>query len=95
MDAQSCTFWSATAALENIIKHSMTSVLREKFKYLPVLTRVLAKLDSRSKIEKVLNLIQGLTYGIKLTWDEPYVGQLIEELMKSLFSDQVKAPLIL
>lgn len=90
MDAQSTIFWSVTAVLENVMNISRGKILSEKFRYLPPLVKLLEQVvDKKTKINKLLIIIQNLTVNIRLTWDEPWLRPLISQLVKNICADEV------
>lgn len=80
--------WSAIAALQQAVDNLSSKELNEKFKFLPVLSRLLVEVSGRYKILKVLSILQKLTYNIDLAWNEVYLRNFVNGLMKHLFCDE-------
>lgn len=89
IDSQSSLLLACCAALEHALNYSVRQSLVDKFKYLPVITKILEEINEKHKILQVLNILKSLTYNIKLTWNEPYLQKLIRALVKLILIDNV------
>uniref|UniRef100_T1HNJ6 CIP2A N-terminal domain-containing protein n=1 Tax=Rhodnius prolixus TaxID=13249 RepID=T1HNJ6_RHOPR len=81
-DAQSNITWSAVTVLLAACRNSNTRErLVHTYKFAPILTKLLRfELGSNEKNLKVLQLLQELTYGVNISWQEAHLGALISLL---------------
>lgn len=54
----------------------------ERFKYQTVLATYVNKINERKTIRRILRLLNELTYGIQITWSEPYLTTLVHRLFE-------------
>lgn len=54
----------------------------ERYKYQTVLAMHLNKINDRKSIKRLLKLLNELTYGIQITWSEPYLTGLVHRLFE-------------
>lgn len=87
IDAQSSLLWSAIAALQTAIDSTLAKEVNEKFKFVPILVRLLHDVTGRHKVLKVLTILQKLTYMLDLAWNEVYLKNLCKALLKHLASE--------
>ncbi|XP_003702606.2 protein CIP2A [Megachile rotundata] len=73
--------WSAVDVLQNACRNaSARQALIHTYKFAPILARLLeANLTSEKRV-RVLKLLQELTYGIKISWQEAHLPYLISIL---------------
>uniref|UniRef100_A0A023EY49 Putative structural maintenance of chromosome protein 4 chromosome condensation complex condensin n=1 Tax=Triatoma infestans TaxID=30076 RepID=A0A023EY49_TRIIF len=83
-DAQSNVTWSAVNVLLAACRNSTTRErLVHTYKFAPILTKLLRlELGSNEKNLKVLQLLQELTYGVNISWQEAHLSVLISTLTK-------------
>ncbi|XP_015512989.2 protein CIP2A homolog [Neodiprion lecontei] len=81
LPSRSSIIWSAVAVLQHACKNSAArQTLIHTYKFTPILTRLLeANLTAEKRI-RVLQLIQELTYGVKISWQEAHLPYLISTL---------------
>ncbi|XP_043271949.1 uncharacterized protein [Venturia canescens] len=73
--------WSALDVLQNACRNSAArQALIHTYKFAPILTRLLETNLTLEKRIKVLKLLQELTYGVKLSWQEAHLPYLISTL---------------
>ncbi|XP_012256642.1 uncharacterized protein LOC105686413 [Athalia rosae] len=79
--SRSSLIWSAVAVLQHACKNSAArQALIHTYKFTPILTRLLeANLTAEKRI-RVLQLLQELTYGVKISWLEAHLPYLISTL---------------
>ncbi|XP_037938135.1 uncharacterized protein LOC119671530 [Teleopsis dalmanni] len=53
----------------------------EEYRFVPMLTLVLKRTQAEDKRRRVLVLLQELTYGIRITWEESYLTTLFNQLI--------------
>ncbi|XP_058800070.1 protein CIP2A homolog [Phymastichus coffea] len=81
MGSRSTLIWNAVDVLQTACKNSAARhALIHTYKFAPLLTRLLeANLTSEKRI-RALKLLQQLTYGIKISWQEAHLPYLIKTL---------------
>ncbi|KAL5281085.1 hypothetical protein ACFFRR_004854 [Megaselia abdita] len=81
-------FWTCLSVLQQISKNlKIQQALSNDFHYMVPLTKILRKFNTQEKVERVLGLMQDLTYGIVITWEQPYLTQLIKKLVDCIYCD--------
>ncbi|XP_013161622.1 PREDICTED: uncharacterized protein LOC106113423 isoform X1 [Papilio xuthus] len=66
----------ARAAIEPSAKHALTHT----YKFMPILARLLCNVISNDKKIKLLSVMQDISYGIKISWQESYLSGLMKQL---------------
>ncbi|XP_072948077.1 uncharacterized protein [Epargyreus clarus] len=66
----------ARAAIEPSARHALTHT----YKFMPILTRLLSDTISNDKKIKLLSVMQDISYGIKISWQESYLSGLMKQL---------------
>ncbi|KAJ0171533.1 hypothetical protein K1T71_013083 [Dendrolimus kikuchii] len=66
----------ARAAIEPSAKHALTHT----YKFMPILARLLTDAISNDKKIKLLSVMQDISYGIKISWQESYLNNLMKQL---------------
>lgn len=56
--------------------------LVDRYKFPTVLAAYLERINDRKTTKKILTLLNDLTYGIKITWSEPYLSGLVQRLVE-------------
>ncbi|XP_066586572.1 protein CIP2A homolog L [Prorops nasuta] len=81
LDSNSALMWSALNALQSVCRNvAAKQALIHTYKFTPTLTRLLEENLTTEKRKKVLRLLQDLTYGIRISWEETYLPNLIQTL---------------
>ncbi|KAM3956725.1 uncharacterized protein ACR2FA_009298 [Aphomia sociella] len=75
----------ARAAIEPSARHALTHT----YKFMPILSRLLSDTISNDKKIKVLSVMQEISYGIKISWQESYLASLMKKL-----TDWITQPMI-
>lgn len=63
-------------------KDDLRQDMVEKYKFQVVLGLHLNKINDRKSIRRILKLLNELTYGIVITWSEPYLTTLVNRLFE-------------
>ncbi|XP_012273596.1 protein CIP2A [Orussus abietinus] len=81
LDSRTTLIWSAISAVQNACRNDAARrALIYTYNFAPILGRLLkANLISEKRI-RVLKLLQELTYGIKISWQEAHLPDLISTL---------------
>ncbi|KAF9797735.1 hypothetical protein SFRURICE_017930 [Spodoptera frugiperda] len=66
----------ARAAIEPSARHALTHT----YKFMPILARLLSDSISNDKKIKLLTVMQEISYGIKISWQESYLSSLMKQL---------------
>ncbi|KAL4716424.1 hypothetical protein ACJJTC_015852 [Scirpophaga incertulas] len=73
--------WSGVAVLSRaVIEPSARYALTHTYKFLPILSRLLTSTISNEKQIKLLSVMQEISYGIKISWQESYLPSLMKQL---------------
>nr|CAD7589645.1 unnamed protein product [Timema genevievae] len=81
LESRSGLMWSAISTLHHACRNPSARVaLIHTYKYTPILTKLLGSHLIQEKRLRVLQLLQELTYGIKISWQEAHLPQLITTL---------------
>uniref|UniRef100_A0A0A1WDC2 Protein CIP2A homolog n=1 Tax=Zeugodacus cucurbitae TaxID=28588 RepID=A0A0A1WDC2_ZEUCU len=84
--ADSDALWACVALLQHLSRNlTARRALVEDFRFVPLLSFVLKRSHGQEKIQKLLTLIQDLTYGIQISWEEPYLIVLLEQLVNFIY----------
>ncbi|GAB1866513.1 Protein KIAA1524-like protein [Camponotus japonicus] len=79
--SRSTLVWSAVDVLQNVCRNvPARQSLIHTYKFTPILARLLEANVTSEKRIRVLKLLQELTYGIKISWQEVYLSYLISTL---------------
>ncbi|KAF6201695.1 hypothetical protein GE061_004090 [Apolygus lucorum] len=88
LDAGTSLAWASIACLKEACRN--TSARRDlihTYQFMPVLTRFLMTRPSLDREIKLLQLMEELTYGIKISWQEAHLTRLITTLSNLIVSD--------
>ncbi|XP_013191727.2 protein CIP2A homolog [Amyelois transitella] len=73
--------WAGVAVLSRAaIEPSARHALTHTYKFMPILSRLLTDSISNDKKIKVLSVMQDISYGIKISWQESYLSELMKQL---------------
>ena len=76
-------FTHCLCLLEQCTSHEdLRTDLVERYKFQTVLAMYLNKNNDRKTIRRILRLLNELTYGIQITWSEPYLNSLVHRLFE-------------
>ncbi|XP_001606107.2 uncharacterized protein LOC100122500 [Nasonia vitripennis] len=83
LGSKSSLIWSAVDVLQAACKNcSARNALIHTYKFAPILSRLLEANLTSEKRTRALKLLQELTYGIKISWQEAHLPHLITTLSK-------------
>ncbi|XP_017463946.1 PREDICTED: uncharacterized protein LOC108357370, partial [Rhagoletis zephyria] len=78
--------WACVALLQHLSRNlTARRALVEDFRFVPLLAFVLKRSHGQEKVQKLLTLMQDLTYGIQISWEEPYLIVLLEQLVNIIY----------
>ncbi|CAG9792758.1 unnamed protein product [Diatraea saccharalis] len=73
--------WAGVAVLSRAsIEPSARHALTHTYKFMPILSRLLSDSISNDKKIKLLSVMQDISYGIKISWQESYLASLMKQL---------------
>lgn len=73
--------WAGVTVLSRAaIEPSARYALTHTYKFMPILARLLTNTISNDKKIKVLSVMQEISYGIKISWQESYLTSLMKQL---------------
>ncbi|XP_041988278.1 uncharacterized protein LOC121739773 isoform X2 [Aricia agestis] len=73
--------WAGVAVLTRAsIESSARYALTHTYRFMPILARLLSDSISDDKKIKLLSVMQDISYGIKISWQESYLGSLMKQL---------------
>ncbi|XP_050672793.1 uncharacterized protein LOC126970763 [Leptidea sinapis] len=79
--------WGGVAVLSRAsIEPNTRHALTHTYKFLPVLSRLLSDAISNEKKIKILSVMQDISYGIKISWQESYLSELMKTLTTWILS---------
>ncbi|XP_075985230.1 uncharacterized protein LOC142982562 [Anticarsia gemmatalis] len=76
----------ARAAIEPSARHALTHT----YKFMPILARLLTDSISNDKKIKLLSVMQEISYGIKISWQESYLSGLMKQLTEWITQPMVE-----
>lgn len=75
--------WTCVGVLQHCIKNlEARKAVVDDYRFIPLLTFILNRTHAGDKRQRLLILLQELTFGIKITLEEPYIVLLLEELVQ-------------
>ncbi|RVE50032.1 hypothetical protein evm_005238 [Chilo suppressalis] len=73
--------WAGVAVLSRAsIEPNARHALTHTYKFMPILSRLLSDSISNDKKVKLLSVMQDISYGIKISWQESYLSSLMKQL---------------
>lgn len=86
LSIDSDALWACLAVLQHCSKNlEARKAIVDEYRFIPLLTFLLKRLQAGDKQLRVLTLLQELTFGIKITWEEPYIVVLLEQLVHIVY----------
>lgn len=83
--------WSCISVLQHCA-HNVDAhrAIVEEYRFIPLLTHILESTSSTGggggdRRHRLLALLQDLTFGIKITWEEPYLVNLVNQLIEIIY----------
>uniref|UniRef100_A0A1B6DP45 Protein CIP2A n=1 Tax=Clastoptera arizonana TaxID=38151 RepID=A0A1B6DP45_9HEMI len=89
-DAHAEIVWCAVSVLQRaVINPDIRTALIHKYKFMPVLSKLLSSQIIPEKQHRVLRLLEELSFGIQITWQESYLATLIKLLVKYIENNEL------
>lgn len=89
LDTRSSLMWAALTVLQQACRNPSARIaLIHTYKFTPILTRLLGSDLTPDKRIRVLQLLQELTYGIKISWQEAHLPFLISTLTQWIMGNE-------
>uniref|UniRef100_A0A1B0GCH4 Uncharacterized protein n=1 Tax=Glossina morsitans morsitans TaxID=37546 RepID=A0A1B0GCH4_GLOMM len=83
--------WSCVAVLQHCSRNlEAHKAIAEEYRFLPLLTFILKNTQTSDKLQRVLLLIQDLSFGIRISWEEPYLVVLLGQLVQIVYQASEK-----
>lgn len=83
--------WSCVAVLQHCSRNlEAHKAIAEEYGFLPLLTFILKNTQTSDKLQRVLLLIQDLSFGIRISWEEPYLVVLLGQLVQIVYQASEK-----
>ncbi|XP_075152771.1 uncharacterized protein LOC142226572 [Haematobia irritans] len=83
---ESDALWACVGLLQHCSKNlEARKAIVDEYRFIPILTFLLKRTQPGDKRQRVLTLLQELTFGIKITWEEPYIVVLLEQLVEIVY----------
>ncbi|EDW82373.1 uncharacterized protein Dwil_GK25769 [Drosophila willistoni] len=81
-DGDNDTLWACVALVQHCSRNLEARLaIVEKYCFVPLLSLLLKRTKRQERVHRLLVLLQDLTYGIRIDWEEPYLVQLLEHLV--------------
>ncbi|KAH8343352.1 hypothetical protein KR059_008691 [Drosophila kikkawai] len=75
--------WSCVALVQHCSRNlEARRAIVDKFCFVPLLGLLIRRTQRTERVYKLLVLLQDLTYGIHIAWEEPYLAALLEHLVE-------------
>ncbi|XP_034651629.1 uncharacterized protein LOC117890708 isoform X1 [Drosophila subobscura] len=82
LDGECEVVWACVALVRHCSRNLEARVaIVEKFCFVPLLSFLLKKTEREERVYQLLVLLQDLTYGIHIAWEEPYLPVVLEHLV--------------
>ncbi|KAK7861995.1 hypothetical protein R5R35_013537 [Gryllus longicercus] len=89
LDCRSSLMWAAVTVLQQACHNSAARLaLIQTYKFTPILTRILGTDLTHDKRIRLLQVLQELTYGIKISWQEAHLPFLISTLTQWIMTNE-------
>ncbi|XP_005179196.1 uncharacterized protein LOC101892379 [Musca domestica] len=86
LSSDSDALWACVSLLQHCSKNlDARKSIVDEYRFIPLLTFLLKRTTGGDKQQKVLTLLQELTFGIQITWEEPYIVVLLEQLVHIVY----------
>lgn len=81
LESRSGLIWCAIGVLQQACRNPVArTALTHTYKFTPILAKLLGANLMLEKQQRILELLQQLTYGVKITWQEAHLSHLIKIL---------------
>ncbi|XP_022214518.2 uncharacterized protein LOC111068983 [Drosophila obscura] len=82
LDGECEVLWACVGLVQHCSRNlDARGAIVEKFCFVPLLSFLLKKTEREERVYRLLLLLQDLTYGIHIAWEEPYLPVLLEHLV--------------
>ncbi|EDW26533.1 GL12931 [Drosophila persimilis] len=82
LDGECEVLWACVALVQHCSRNlEARGAIIEKYCFVPMLSFLLKKTEREERVYRLLVLLQDLTYGIHIAWEEPYLPVLLEHLV--------------
>ncbi|XP_034118445.1 uncharacterized protein LOC117577664 [Drosophila albomicans] len=86
-DSDSETLWTCVTLLQHCSRNlEARADIVQKYCFVPLLSYLLKRTTRPERCQRLLLLLQDLTYGISIQWEEPYLVVLLEHLVDVVHS---------
>lgn len=84
------TLWSCVTILQQYSRNlDAHQAIVEEYRFVPLLTHILQSIpttgEGGDRRQRLLALLQHLTFGIQISWEEPYVVVLLKQLIDIIY----------
>lgn len=87
LDSDSEALWSCVALLQHCSRNlEARQAIVQKYCFVPFLSYLLKRTERPERVQRLMLLLQDLTYGIHIGWEEPYLVTLLEHLVDLVHS---------
>ncbi|TDG38760.1 hypothetical protein AWZ03_014818 [Drosophila navojoa] len=85
LDADCEAMWSCVSLLQHCSRNLEARLaIVQNYCFVPLLSYLLKRTERPERVQRLLLLLQDLTYGIRIGWEEPYLVVLLEHLVDLL-----------
>ncbi|XP_030381936.1 uncharacterized protein LOC115629583 [Scaptodrosophila lebanonensis] len=92
LDDESDALWACVALLQHCSRNlEARRAIVEQYCYVPVLSYLLVRTTRPERVHRLMLLLQDLTYGIRIAWEEPYLVVLLEHLVDIVHNTECDA----
>ncbi|EDV91656.1 uncharacterized protein LOC6566179 [Drosophila grimshawi] len=86
-DGDGDAMWSCVSLLQHCSRNleARTAIVQQHC-FVPLLSYLLKRTKREERVQRLLLLLQDLTYGIRIGWEEPYLVVLLEQLVELVHS---------
>ncbi|XP_002137998.2 uncharacterized protein [Drosophila pseudoobscura] len=82
LDGKCEVLWTCVELVQHCSRNlEARGAIIEKYCFVPLLSFILKKTEREERVYRLLVLLQDLTYGIHISWEEPYLPVLLEHLV--------------
>ncbi|KAL7744249.1 hypothetical protein ACLKA6_009210 [Drosophila palustris] len=87
LDDDGDALWACVSLLQHCSRNlDARQNIVQKYCFVPLLSNLLKRTTRPERVQRLLLLLQDLTYGIRISWEEPYLVVLLEHLVDLVHS---------
>ncbi|XP_034473673.1 uncharacterized protein LOC117781058 [Drosophila innubila] len=87
LDADGDALWACVSLLQHCSRNLDARLdIVQKYCFVPLLSNLLKRTTRPERVQRLLLLLQDLSYGIRISWEEPYLVVLLEHLVDLVHS---------